>query len=100
MESMTDMLFPEPTKELPAGEIKFRLLEALRNGRLGEDERGPVMGYCAAVKAGRVPSPKLDGLARQMVQWLRFNHPDNDTVIDNDDKEEEQQEQDMWKEFL
>ncbi len=51
-------------------EVRMRLLDAFRNGRLSIDLRGVVLGFARAMKRGK-PSPRQIEIARKLVREIR-----------------------------
>jgi len=58
--------------EMSLDEISVRLLDAFRSGKLPLDTKGPVLGFAAAMKRVRGPSPKQIEMARSMVRSIRY----------------------------
>ena len=80
-------------------EVRVKLLDALRNGRLSLDLKGVVLGFASAMKRGK-PSTRQIEIARKLVREIKY-HDGTEPVdlIDQDDNEEGQERADDYKEF-
>ena len=69
-------------------EVRTRLLDAFRNGRLSIDLRGVVLGFAKAMKGKKGPSPRQIEIARKLVREIRY-HDGTEPVdlIDRSDNE-------------
>ena len=69
-------------------EVRLRLLDAFRNGRLSIDLKGVVLGFARAMKGKRGPSPRQIVVARKLVREIRY-HDGSEPVslLDDDDNE-------------
>ncbi len=67
-------------------EVRTRLLDAFRNGRLSIDLKGVVLGFARAMKGKNGPSPRQIEVARKLVREIRY-HDGSEPVdlIDRDD---------------
>ncbi len=67
-------------------EVRTRLLDAFRNGRLSIDLKGVVLGFARAMKRKNGPSPRQIEVARKLVREIRY-HDGSEPVdlIDRDD---------------
>ncbi len=52
-------------------EVRTRLLDAFRNGRLSIDLKGVVLGFARAMKGKKGPSPRQIEIARKLVREIR-----------------------------
>ncbi len=53
-------------------EVNVRLLDAFRRGDLSLDLKGPVLGFAAAMKRKKGPSPRQIEMARKLVREIRY----------------------------
>ena len=67
-------------------EVRTRLLDAFRNGRLSIDLKGVVLGFARAMKGKKGPSLRQIEIARKLVREIRY-HDGSEPVdlIDRDD---------------
>ena len=74
-----------PAEKMDLEEVRIRLLDAFRNGRLSIDLKGVVLGFARAMKRGN-PSPRQIEIARKLVREIRY-HDGSEPVdlIDRDD---------------
>ncbi len=54
-------------------EVRTRLLDAFRNGRLSIDLKGVVLGFARAMKGKKGPSPRQIEIARKLVREIRYH---------------------------
>ena len=72
-----------PADNMTRDEVRWRLLEALRDGRIDGELRGVVLGYCAAMKRGTGPSPKQEQICRTLVkECRRVSWEENGSLVD------------------
>lgn len=70
-------------------EIRQRLLDGFRAGKLDMDLKGVVLGFASAMKRPRGPSQRQIELARRLVVELRSMTPDEpENLIDAGDRDE------------
>ena len=74
--------------EMTLEEVRVRLLDAFRNGRLSLDLKGVVLGFARAMKGKKGPSSLQVEIARKLVREIRY-HDGSEPVdlIDLDDGE-------------
>ena len=77
--------------EMELEEVRVRLLDAFRNGRLSLDLKGVVLGFASAMKRKKGPSVKQIEIARKLLREIK-HHDGTEPVdlIDYDDKGQEQ----------
>ncbi len=96
-----------PTAALPMNEIEWRIGQAIRDGRIeDEDMRGKMLGFLGALKRRREdctkpgPSPKQEGLARALVADMRrYTRAENEDLIDRGDSEAGRETAKNYEEF-
>ena len=69
-------------------EVRLRLLDAFRNGRLSIDLRGVVLGFARAMKGKKGPSPRQIEIARKLVREIRYH--DGTEPVDLIDREDDE----------
>ena len=80
-------------------EVRVRLLDALRNGRLSLDLKGVVLGFASAMKRGK-PSARQIEIARKLVGEIRHHDGSEPTeLIDQDDNETAHEQASDYVEF-
>ncbi len=86
-------------EKMDVEEIKVRLLEAFRKGRLSIDLKGFVLGFARTMKRG-TPSIKQIETARKLVREIR-HHDGTEPVdlIDRDDNETARDMAENYREF-
>ena len=77
--------------EMELEEVRVRLLDAFRNGRLSLDLKGVVLGFASAMKRKKGPSARQIEIARKLLREIKY-HDGTEPVdlIDHDDKGHEQ----------
>ncbi len=80
-------------------EVRMRLLDAFRNGRLSIDLKGVVLGFARAMKRGK-PSPRQIEIARKLVREIR-HHDGSEPVelLDRGDNEEARERATNYEDF-
>ena len=71
MQTVMEFTPKTPVNEFTSDEIRWRLLQAVRDGRIDADLRGVVLGYCAALKRPGGPSRRQEQLCRGLVKEIR-----------------------------
>ncbi len=91
--------------EMDLEEVRVRLLDAFRSGRLSLDLKGVVLGFARAMKSKNGPSVKQIEIARKLLREIRY-HDGAEPVdlIDYDDNEDDnetcqEQANDDYEEF-
>ena len=80
-------------------EVRVRLLDALRNGRLTLDLKGVVLGFSAALKRGKLSARQIE-IARKMVREIKYHDGTEPTeLIDQDDNETAHEQASDYVEF-
>ena len=76
------------TDKMTLEEVRVKLLDAFRNGRLSLDLKGVVLGFARAMKGKKGPSARQIEIARKLVREIR-HHDGTEPVdlIDHDDNE-------------
>ncbi len=69
-----------PVEQMDLEEVRTRLLDAFRNGRLSIDLRGVVLGFAKAMKGKKGPSLRQAEVARKLVREIR--HHDGSEPVD------------------
>ena len=83
---LLELIDTTPTAELPIDELRWRVVAAIRDGRIGDDLRPVMLGFLGGCKRPGGPSVKQIGLARQLIQEIRRYERDDDApLIDKDD---------------
>ena len=87
-------------EEMDLEEVRLRLLDAFRNGRLSIDLKGVVLGFARAMKGKKGPSPRQIEIARKLVREIRY-HDGSEPVdlIDRGDNEAGHEQAKNYKEF-
>ena len=87
-------------EEMDLEEVRTRLLDAFRNGRLSIDLKGVVLGFARAMKGKKGPSPRQIEIARKLVREIRY-HDGSEPVdlIDRGDNEAGHEQAKNYKEF-
>ncbi len=97
-----------PTNALSLSEIEWRIGQAIRDGRIGEDDdmQGPMLGFLGAIKRRREdstkpgPSLRQEGLARALVADMRrYTREENADLIDPEDSETGREKAANYEEF-
>ncbi len=107
MQTAMDFDSHTPTAALPLSEIEWRIGQAIRDGRIeDEDMRGPMLGFLGAIKRHREdstkpgPSPKQEGLARALVADMRrYTRAESEDLIDRGDNEAGRETAKNYEEF-
>ena len=85
---MTDRFYgfdtPTATHEFTPDMLREKLLGYVKNGMVGDDDRGMVLGIIGSINRGRV-SPKQMTLARRIVYETRYTVEVAGPSIDADD---------------
>ena len=69
-------------------EVRLRLLDAFRNGRLSIDLKGVVLGFARAMKGQKGPSPRQIEIARKLVREIKtMDGTEPVSLLDDDDNE-------------
>ena len=78
----------KPRREMDLEEVRIKLLDAFRNGRLTLDLKGFVLGFASAMKGKKGPSARQVEIARKLVREIKY-HDGTEPVelIDQDDNE-------------
>ncbi len=81
-------------------EVRTRLLDAFRNGRLSIDLKGVVLGFARAMKGKKGPSVRQIEVARKLVREIRY-HDGSEPVdlIDRDDSPADHERAKNYAEF-
>ncbi len=67
-------------------EVRTRLLDAFRAGRLSIDLKGVVLGFARAMKGKKGPSPRQIEIARKLVREIRsMDGSEPVSLLDDDD---------------
>ncbi len=78
---------PLAVEKMDLEEVRTRLLDAFRNGRLSIDLKGVVLGFARAMKRGQ-PSPRQIEVARKLVREIRYHDgSEPGDLLDRDDNE-------------
>ena len=89
----------KPRSEMDLEEVRVRLLDALRNGRLSLDLKGVVLGFSAAMKRGK-PSVRQIEVARKLVREIRYHDgTEPEELIDRGDSEAGREKASDYEEF-
>ncbi len=90
---------PLAVEKMDLEEVKVRLLDAFRNGRLSIDLKGVVLGFARAMKRGN-PSPRQIEIARKLVGEIRYHDgSEPGDLIDRKDNEAGREMARNYKEF-
>jgi len=93
---LLELIDTTPTAELPIDELRWRVVAAIRDGRIGDELRPIMLGFLGACKKPNGPSIRQTSLARELIQSIRrYTRDDDAPLIDNDDDGRE----DTWAEF-
>ena len=71
-------------EQMDLEEVRTRLLDAFRNGRLSIDLKGVVLGFAKAMKGKKGPSLRQIEIARKLVREIR-HHDGSEPVALLDD---------------
>ena len=78
----------KPRSEMDLEEVRIKLLDALRNGRLTLDLKGFVLGFAKAMKGKKGPSVRQVEIARKLVREIKsMDGTEPVELIDQDDNE-------------
>ena len=69
-------------------EVRTRLLDAFRHGRLSIDLKGVVLGFAKAMKGQKGPSLRQIEIARKLVREIRYH--DGSEPVDLIDREDDE----------
>ena len=93
---LLELIDTTPTDELPIDELRWRVVAAIRDGRIGDDLRPIMLGFLGGCKRPGGPSIKQTGLARELIRDIRrYTRDDDAPLIDERDDGRE----DAWAEF-
>ncbi len=80
-------------------EVKVRLLDAFRNGRLSIDLKGFVLGFARSMKRGK-PSLKQVEVARKLVREIRYmDGTEPESLLDREDDDAGRDKAAIYQEF-
>ncbi len=87
-------------EQMDLEEVRTRLLDAFRNGRLSIDLKGVVLGFARAMKGKKGPSPRQIEVARKLVREIRY-HDGSEPVdlLDREDNETAREKAENYAEF-
>ena len=87
-------------EQMDLEEVRTRLLDAFRNGRLSIDLKGVVLGFAKAMKGKKGPSLRQIEIARKLVREIRY-HDGSEPVslLDDDDNPAGQEHDENYAEF-
>ena len=74
--------------EMTLEEVRVRLLDAFRNGRLSLDLKGVVLGFARAMKGKKGPSARQVEIARKLLREIKsMDGTEPVELLDEDDNE-------------
>ena len=74
--------------EMTLEEVRVRLLDAFRNGRLALDLKGVVLGFARAMKRKKGPSARQVEIARKLLREIKsMDGTEPVELLDEDDNE-------------
>ncbi len=81
-------------------EVRTRLLDAFRNGRLSIDLKGVVLGFARAMKGKKGPTPRQIEVARKLVREIRsMDGTEPTSLLDDGDNPANQEQELNFAEF-